>query len=233
MANGFNSKNKHFILEGVTDVEAYRFPTRSIKRKEIPTRNRFTQGRRLLSQIDELRAVASDTSDLQREAGIKEGLGLQIEFESFPQVELAFESLARERSGIELQNVRHDIGRTFATIFVPDGKLQHFENLVYDYLAEKRDSIGRARDNRRLIDTIRQIRTASLRALWTDTPDSFPSHGEESFWWEVWLPVRSDRDTVINMFSRASSKSMKCGSCEERLNSRNVLYFWSTHRLIR
>ena len=200
MANGFNSKNKHFILEGVTDVEVYRFPARSIKRKEIPTRTRFTQGRRLLSQINELRAVASDTSDLQREAGIKEGLGLQIEFESFPEVELAFESLARERSGIELQNVRHDIDRTFATIFVPDGKLQHFENLVYDYLAEKRDSIGRARDNRRLIDTIRQIRTASLRALWTDTPDSFPSHGEESFWWEVWLPVRSDRDTMINMF---------------------------------
>ena len=32
---------------------------------------------------------------------INEGLGIQVEFESFPGIELAFESLARERSGIE------------------------------------------------------------------------------------------------------------------------------------
>ena len=81
-----------------------------------------------------------------------EGLGLQVEFESFPGIELAFESLARERSGIELSNVRHEDGRTQATVFVPDGKLDHFEGLVHDYLAEKRDSRGRPRDNQRLID---------------------------------------------------------------------------------
>ena len=88
-----------------------------------------------------------------------------VEFESFPDIDLAFESLARERSGIELLNVRRDGDRTCATVFVPDGKLVHFENLIRDYLAEKRDSIGRPRDNRRLIDAIREIRAASLRAL--------------------------------------------------------------------
>ena len=45
---------------------------------------------------------------------------------------------------------------------MPDGKLDHFENLIRDYLAEKRDSIGRARDNRRLIDAIRHIRAVGL-----------------------------------------------------------------------
>ena len=116
---------------------------------------------------------AASVREAQQAAGIEEGLGLQVEFESFPDIELAFESLARERSGIELQNVRHEDNRTLATVFVPDGKLDHFEGLIRDYLEEKRDKAGRARDNRRLIDTIRQIRAASLRALWTDD-DMFP-----------------------------------------------------------
>ena len=125
-----------------------------------------------------------------------------IEFESFPDIELAFESLARERSGIELLNVRRDGNRMRATVFVPDGKLVHFENLIRDYLAEKRDSIGRPRDNRRLIDAIREIRAASLRALWTDTDDAFPTEDEESVWWEVWLPVRTDRTATVDAFRK-------------------------------
>ena len=43
--------------------------------------------------------------------------------EGFQDIELAIDSLARERSGIELLNARHDGQRTFATVFVPDGKL--------------------------------------------------------------------------------------------------------------
>ena len=65
----------------------------------------------------------------QQAVGLVDGLGIQVEFESFPDIELAFESLARERSGIELQNVRHEESRTHATVFVPDGKLAHFERL--------------------------------------------------------------------------------------------------------
>ena len=49
-------------------------------------------------------------------AGFEAGLGLLVEFESFPDVELAFESLARERQGIELLNVRHDENRTLAAV---------------------------------------------------------------------------------------------------------------------
>ena len=124
---------------------------------------------------------------------MEDGLGIRIEFESFPDVKLAFESLARERSGIELLNVRDDGERIQATVFVPDGRLDHFEGLIRDYLAEKRDRADRPRDNQRLIDAIREIRAASVRALWTDTDEAFPSLDEDPFWWEVWLPVRRDR----------------------------------------
>jgi hypothetical protein len=86
----------------------------------------------------------------QLDAGLEAGIGLQIEFESFPDIELAFESLGREKSGIELLNVRHDEHLTYATVFVPDGKLKIFENLVRDYLEEKRDKNGRPRDHKTL-----------------------------------------------------------------------------------
>jgi len=175
-------------------------------------------------QLDELHPQAEAAKEAQRQAGVDEGLGLMIEFESFPDIEFAFESLARERSGIELLNVRMDGNRICATVFVPDGKLVHFENLIRDYLAEKRDSIGRPRDNRRLIDAIREIRAASLRALWTDTEDSFPTEDEESVWWEVWLPVRTDRTATVDAFRKlAEAQGMRVAPGTVRFPERTVL----------
>ena len=73
-----------------------------------------------------------------------------MEFLGFPNVALAFESLTREHQGIELLSVRRKGDSTLATAFVPEGKLVHFEKMISDYVARRRDSIGRARDNRRL-----------------------------------------------------------------------------------
>ena len=141
---------------------------------------------------------------------MEDGLGLQVEFESFPDIELAFESLAREHWGIELLNVRHEKSSTFAAVFVPDGKLDHFERLIRDYLAEKRDKAGNRRDNQRLIDAIREIRAASLRALWTDSPGLFPTAADGAVWWEIWLPVRRDRQATLAAFrERAQAQGME------------------------
>ena len=200
MTEGTEGRHRHFILEGVTETEAYSSLRQRVKRPQVPEQDRAQHGGELQRQINELREEADSVREVQRDAGIEDGLGLQVEFESFPDVELAFESLARERSGIELLNVRHEENRTLATVFVPDGKLNHFERLIRDYLAERKDSIGRARDNRRLIDAIRQIRAASLRALWTDAPEAFPSAEEGPLWWEVWLPVVRDRNATTSTF---------------------------------
>lgn len=164
MANENEERRRHFLLDGVTETIAYSARGGS-GRPRVPARDRTQHGEYLQNQIDALRQDAESAREAQQAAGIEEGLGLQVEFESFPDVKLAFESLARERSGIELQNVRHDDNRTSATVFVPDGKLVHFEGLIRDYLEEKQDKRRRPRDNQRLIDAIAQIRTASLRAL--------------------------------------------------------------------
>lgn len=107
MANGGDGKNRHFILEGVTETEAYRYPGGGgDDGSNVPERNRAEHAAALRGQLDAVRANAEAAADAQRDAGMKEGLGLQVEFESFPDVELAFESLARDRSGIELLNIR-------------------------------------------------------------------------------------------------------------------------------
>lgn len=202
MAEQDDQTKRHFILEGTAETEPFARPPRRIETPPVPRRDRQGHGNALLTQLEALRPQLATAREAQEAAGLAEGFGLQVEFESFPDIELAFESLARERSGIELLNVRHEEQCTLATVFVPDGKLEHFEKLIGDYLEEKRDSLGRARDHGNLINTIRQIRTATLQALWTDDRAVFPVEDGESFWWEVWLPVRGDRATTTGQFKQ-------------------------------
>ena len=223
MANGTDQRSRHFIIEGFTETEAYRSPQQYVRTPVVRERDRVQHGRALQRQIEALRGQADTARDAQEAAGMDE-FGLQVEFESFPKIELAFESLARERSGIELLNVRHDGDRTYATVFVPDGRLDHFERLIRDYLEARRDTAGRARDNRKLVDTIREIRAASLRALWTDTETEFPREDEVRLWWEVWLPVRKDRRGLIASFrERAEAQGMRVASGELVFPERTVL----------
>ena len=155
---------------------------------------------------------------------MEEGLGLQVEFESFPDVELAFESLARENQGIELLNVRHEGEITRATVFVPDGKLDHFEKLIVAYLERRKNKLGHAHDHRRLLDAIRQIRAASLRALWTDDDEAFPATEDDPVWWEVWLPVQRDRRATTAAFrERAGLQGMRVAKGELTFPERTVL----------
>ena len=224
MPDHSKKKYQHIILQGFVETERFRRPPRPFEPAPIPDHNRQQHGGLLLKQLDALKTKMLSARQSQENAGLEGGFGLQVEFESFPDIELAFDSLARERSGIELLNVRHDANKTLATVFVPDGKLQHFENLLSDYLAEKHDRAGRSRDHKKLINTIQQIRAATLRALWTDDPAVFPSDDDEAFWWEVWLPVGADRRTTVASFRRLV-KAMDFGIApgELRFPERTVL----------
>ena len=199
MAGKEPNNHQHFIFQNSAQPERFTSPSRGGSGKVIPDRDRNAHGGALLNKIKQLTSVLNDAAAQQRLAGVEEGFGLQIEFESFPDVELAFESLARERSGIELRNVRHDVNRTFATVFVPDGKLEVFEKLITAYLDESNDKkSGPA--NSKLLNAIYEIRAATIHALWTDSSDSMPTDDEEHLWWEVWLPIRDDRIGVVDQF---------------------------------
>jgi hypothetical protein len=169
---------------------------------DIPIRNRQQHGHALISQ---LRTVEQQQAILKQESvsyDLESVIGVQVEFESFPGIELAVESLANAKQKIELLNVVHRDNKIFATIFVPEGKLSAIEKKLQAYLEEKKNIAGKPRDNRKLIDAIQSFRAAALEALWTDDKDQLPENPEEVFWWEVWLPVRRDRKAVLHDFSQ-------------------------------
>ncbi|MCZ8318883.1 MAG: S8 family peptidase [Silanimonas sp.] len=156
----------------------------------------------LRSQIEALQLVSTEAVRIQTQQGLEGGLGLQIQFVSQPNVELAFESLSNETQEIELLSVRQEGEHTYANVFVPDGKLAHFEKYVTEYLEERKDRNGRALDHRSLLNTIASIRAAELRALWTDDPALLPDDVAIPFWWEVWIPVRGQRQVVVEDFKK-------------------------------
>ena len=182
-----SERRGHFILRGVTLTEPYRRPGGRGDGTVPPTQNRTDHAASLRADLEEVAVAAREAAEAQKTAGMERGIGLQVEFRGFPNVSLAFESLARDRQGIELLAVRRVGKSTLATVFVPEGKLVHFEKLINNYLAEKRDRRGWPRDHRKLIDTIRGIRRATIEALWTDNQGVFPETEDEVLWWEVWL----------------------------------------------
>jgi hypothetical protein len=117
---------------------------------------------------------------------------LTLTFESEPDFPLAFESLDLPRSGIDLLAVSQDAqGRTLATVRVPQDKVP----LLLRKLEAYRDNDPaqalaagqpKKQDNRKLVESISQIRRATLRQLWTDLADDYPQPGVE-ITWEVWL----------------------------------------------
>lgn len=188
MANGQDDRRPHFILQDVATAQKFTSPKSGRDVADVPARHRPTHSAALRAQLQ----AAEQRSEPD--------IGLQIEFLSFQGIELATESLARDRSGIELLNVREEGESIFATVYVPHGKLAHFERLIADYVAERRGKNDRALDHRKLIDAIQEIRIATVRALWTDAADALPAASTEVIAWEVWLPVRDARQQVLADF---------------------------------
>jgi hypothetical protein len=117
-------RKPHIYLGPTGRAEPYTSPSTGRRPKpDIPPRNRQEHGSNLFSH---LRRVQEQQDTLLQEAGTYElasRLGIQVEFESFPGIEMAVESLADARQQIELQNIIHRDGKTTATVFVPEGKL--------------------------------------------------------------------------------------------------------------
>jgi hypothetical protein len=172
----------------------------------------------------------------QQEQGLESGLGLQVQFVGMPDVTLAFESLGYEigknpQKKIEVLSVRVEAGTTYANVFVPDGKLAHFEKYVEDYLADRKKVNGDSFDHHALLNTISSIRAAEVRAMWTDDPALLPQDPSVPFWWEVWLPVRGDREAVVADFRKLATLA-ECQVSEHLIKfpERTVVLMYGSQR---
>lgn len=205
MTGDQQGRHPHIILSGTGQAEPFQ-STASPRSKPPPAQDRQFHGARLRSQLQQVQRDGEEALQAQKEAGLEGGLGIQVEFASEPDVELAFESLSRSRQGIELLNLRRDGGVTLATVFVPEGKLPAFEKIIEDYLAERRVTNGHSLDHKALVDTIREIRSATFDALWTDDASVLPEDDDLPVWWEIWLPVRDDRAAVKHRFTTVAER---------------------------
>ncbi|GAA2684923.1 MULTISPECIES: S8 family peptidase [Actinosynnema] len=131
--------------------------------------------------------------------------GAYVEFESFPGIELALESLDSQASGPrpELRAVRlegtEDDQVQVATVFVPEGAMVRFLKRVDAYLAAAEEDEPA---HRNLLDRISEVRRASVEALWTDPGALFPRE-EGPVWWELWLR-RRDGDELARLATCAA-----------------------------
>lgn len=211
MPDQTNDKRRHFLLDKTSEAKPYKAHKPSGGSKPVlPDLNRAQHGGALYGQLQNLRPLAVEAKKNQEELGLEAGLGIQIQFLSRPDADLAFEKLASEakHKGIELLSIQEIEGKaTVANVFVPDGQLQHFEKLIVDYLNEKKTAKGVPRDNKNLLNTISSIRAAALSGLWTDAPELLPTDLDEQFWWEVWLRrAKDDAGHYLHDFRRIAAR---------------------------
>lgn len=175
--------------------------------KKIPEQPRAQHAAALRAQFAAIALAQQAQVVQQRSAGMYAAIGLQVEFASPIDVELAAESLARDKQGIELLNVRQQGQQTLATVFVPEGKLAHFDRLLSDYASHRTNKNGNALDNRPLIDAIARVSVATFDSLWTDAAAALPARDDEAIWWEAWLPAREPKARRLEEFRQAAGRA--------------------------
>ena len=171
--------------------------------RPLPPRNRALHGSALHQRLEDFAAITAQRKAMRHLHNLQEGAdGVTIEFRSAEGSDLAFHSLDLRASGIELLNVRVLDDVTYATCYVPDGKLRILANKVSAYL----DTAGEEKSkNAPLIDSIESIGIATFSALWTD--DVAPPDDLEGRQWEIWLRMDiSSEQATFHRFNAAANK---------------------------
>lgn len=173
-------------------------------RNQVPALPRQQHSSELLLQLKAVSEAQEQRIQDQRAVDIQSAIGIQVEFQSQEGVQLAAESLARDRSGIELMNVRQDAEHLMATVFVPEGKLAHFEKVIAEYANHAKDKNDNPRDHQKLVDAIASIRVATFDSLWTDSAEALPTDDQEEIWWEAWLPALNGPTEILADFRKVA-----------------------------
>jgi Subtilase family len=219
----------HIFVRRPANAEPYR-PRGGGPRRPAPrVTDPRAHGQRLESELAEAeRAGRAEraAADVSVEGSID---GIYLRFESFPEVELALESLDPRRGRLhpELVSVRqfrsHEGVVEYATVFVPDGTLGHFLSRLQAYVET---SSERKPKNLKLVERIRSVGIASIEGLWTDDPSEFPGY-DARVWWEAWLRVR-DGDELERFKRFADAAGIRLGSTFLGFTDRTVVLVEAT-----
>lgn len=187
----------HIVISGFSTAQD--FQSKSIGRTPgIPERNRGQHGHRLLDQYNQ----AMQTFDAKRAKSaepISEERGIYLEIRSLKGYELPLNSLDTSRD-FKLRSISQIDDQEVAVVFVPEDRRTVFSRKIEAFLDPERDTIhptaGARPRNRRLIQSIEQVKLANIRSFWTDAHDRFPEDASEEVWWEIWLKKSDGEDPI-------------------------------------
>lgn len=217
----------HLFPRETGTLERYTYP-RKVRSSEFqtPPRDRIAHSQALVSQINSAEQQAKSQParpDAERPQGVV------LDFQSDPSFKLKLKSLDQGRSGIELLNSRVDAnGVMHATVFIPEGKVEHFVRRFEEYADPTKDSPKRRPKNNELVASISHIRLAALESFWMDTGE-FPKENDQPIWWEVWLREAGNHHDVVEMFrQRAQVLQVLVSGRELRFPDRRVVLACAT-----
>ncbi len=222
-------KLPHILVTETAHSEPYTSPFSGGKTFTLPGRQRESHGQKLLGQFDRLREESANIFAEQKAFGIDAGNGIYIQFDSEPEFDLKFESLEAIKSGIELLAVQRIENKTYATVFVPEGKLHVLTNKISDYLDSQKDTKRGKAKNKELVESISEIKRAALAGLWTDDRALLPAADSQAIWWEVWLRAGDNPPASSDFFKEHAKRlEMTVSPGELRFPDRTILVVHGT-----
>lgn len=171
----------------------------SSREYSYPARERGPHAEKVRGDIN-----AAVQAGVQQVAAVREGVELKdiaLEFFSEINFDLTTERLDDRTASIELLSTREEGGRKYATVFVPEGKIENFIRKIdrYEHENDQRRKDGGPK-NKDLVESIAGVRLPVVRSFWTDDPSRYPQSVDEAVWWEVWL--RTGTDDADEVFAR-------------------------------
>jgi hypothetical protein len=150
--------------------------------------------------------------------------GVYLDFYSEPGFDLVIKSLEVRRSGIRLLNVRV-VGAageevTRATVFVPRAKSALFLRKVAKYANELDPRSGEPK-NKKLIESITEIRSSVIESFWQDRTNLMPADAPD--WVEAWLSSE-DLGVIGRFHALCQELQIEIGEGQLTFPERTVLF---------
>lgn len=219
---------KHILLpasEGIAFTPVTGFPAG--ERPPLTARqSRFLHANRLVGEVDTViqqhteMVAAFRVADPEVEitAGVSIDIEGRIPMEGLPETGLDATSLEnRHGNPIEVLNVRIDEnGKTYATIFVPESRIEFFKRKFQTYRDNAQTDPSNTGNAALKIDAVDAIRIADLNSFWMDDSER-PQDTAQVNTWEVWLRKGFHQklfDNATRLNIRVSQHMMAFQECE-------------------
>ena len=197
------------FLQGPTRTGRFTSPQQGGSTLSLQARNRAEHAELIKGKLQ----AAWQATDAQRAAIHAARRGVYLDFYSEPGFDLALKSLDARRSGIRLLNVHqdstHEPETTVATVYVPNEKRAYFLRKVEKYTTEiEPRSRDNAPKNKKLVESISDVRLALLQSFWQDRTELIP--GDTPDWVEAWLST-DVQDVVESFLTQCRQSEIEIG----------------------